>query len=342
MVVLIGLTIAVLVARRLRFTLVLIAAGLLAFGAGTALQALVDSEAVRSAAGLDEYTTPTYPVVLLAVSSAVVLVASAYLTRTARHLVTTLLVLASLAAFLLTLGLSADIIGALALGWGIAAAVRFAVGSPEGTPSVAEVMGALTELGVPVSGPAPHSTSRSGARPASPPRMVGDESDHPLYVVVIGRDASDARLMSKLWRFVWYKDSGPAMFLTRLGELEHRAYLLLRAAQAGVPVAEVVAAGTAGEDDDAVLVTRQQVGRPAAVARRRGDHGRAARAGVDRGRAAARRPSRPRLAQRRQHPRARRRRRRPHGAEPRLHHPHAGAGGAGPGAAPRHHRLARR
>jgi uncharacterized membrane protein YbhN (UPF0104 family) len=52
------------------------------------------------------------------------------------------------------------------------------------------------------------------------------------------------------------------MFLTRLGELEHRAYVLLRAAQAGVPVAEVVAAGTAGEDEDAVLVTRQQLGRP--------------------------------------------------------------------------------
>jgi uncharacterized membrane protein YbhN (UPF0104 family) len=81
-------------------------------------------------------------------------------------------------------------------------------------------------------------------------------------VVVIGRDSSDARLMSKVWRFVWYKDSGPAMYLTRLGELEHRAYVLLRAAQAGVPVSEVVAAGTAGEDEDAVLVTRPQVGRP--------------------------------------------------------------------------------
>ncbi len=259
--VLIGLTIAVLVARRLRFTLVLIAAGLLAFGAGMALQAIVDSEAVRSAAGLDEYSTPTYPVVLLAVSTAVVLVASAYLTRTARHLVTTLVALASLAAFLLTLGLSADIIGALALGWGIAAAVRFAVGSPEGTPSVAEVMGALTELGVPVTDLRLLDEQVWGeARFAA--RMVGDESDHPLSVVVIGRDASDARLLSKLWRFVWYKDSGPAMFLTRLGELEHRAYLLLRAAHAGVPVAEVVAAGTAGEDDDAVLVTRPQVGRP--------------------------------------------------------------------------------
>jgi glycosyltransferase 2 family protein len=259
--VLAGLAIAVLVARRLRFTLVLIAAGLLAFGAGIALQALVDSEAVRDAAGLDDYATPTYPVVSLAIATAVVLVASAYLTRTARHLVVTLLALASLSAFLLTLGLSADIIGALALGWGIAALVRFAVGSPEGTPSVEEVMGALGELGVQVTGLRLLDEQVWGeARFAA--REIEDAGERPLYVVVIGRDASDARLLSKLWRFVWYKDSGPAMFLTRLGELEHRAYVLLRAAQAGVPVAEVVAAGTAGEDEDAVLVTRQQVGQP--------------------------------------------------------------------------------
>ena len=146
--VLIGLTVAVLVARRLRFALILIAAGLIALGLGAALQAVVNSEAARTAAGLDDPATPTYPVILLAVSTAVILVASSYLTRTARHLVMALLAVACLAATLLTLGLSSDVIGALALGWGVAAGVRLAVGSPEGTPSVAEVASALTELGV--------------------------------------------------------------------------------------------------------------------------------------------------------------------------------------------------
>jgi uncharacterized membrane protein YbhN (UPF0104 family) len=122
-------------------------------------------------------------------------------------------------------------------------------------------MGALGELGVQVTGLRLLDEQVWGEAHFAA-HEVGDASERPLYVVVIGRDASDARLMSKLWRFVWYKDSGPAMFLTRLGELEHRAYVLLRAAQAGVPVAEVVAAGTAGEDEDAVLVTRQQVGQP--------------------------------------------------------------------------------
>ena len=137
--VLIGLTVAVLVARRLRFALILIAAGVIALGLGSLLQAAVGSAAIREAAGLDDPQTPVYPVVLLAVSTAVILVASSYLTRTARHLVVALLIVACCSAALLTLGLSADVIGALALGWGVAAAVRLAVGSPAGTPSVAEV-----------------------------------------------------------------------------------------------------------------------------------------------------------------------------------------------------------
>jgi uncharacterized membrane protein YbhN (UPF0104 family) len=259
--VLVGLTVAVLVARRLRFALILIAAGVVALALGALLQAVVGAEAVREAAGLDDPATPTYPVVLLAVSTAVILVASSYLTRTARHLVVALLVVACLSATLLTLGLSADVIGALALGWGVAAAVRFTVGSPAGTPSVAEVASALIELGV-----------RARDLDLTPEQVWGEvrytaveetpegDGGEPLSIVVVGRDASDARLFSKLWRFLWYKDSGPEVSITRLGQLERRAYLLLLAAQAGIPAEHVVAAGTAGEDEDAVLVLREPTG----------------------------------------------------------------------------------
>jgi len=259
--VLIGLTVAVLVARRLRFALILIAAGLVALGLGALLQAVVNSEAARAAAGLDDPATPTYPVILLAVSTAVILVASSYLTRTARHLVVALLAVACLAATLLTLGLSSDVLGALALGWGVAAAVRFAVGSPEGTPSVAEVSSALVELGV-------HARDLDltpeqvwgEVRYTAAEELPNGDAGEPLAVIVIGRDASDARLFSKLWRFLWYKDSGPEVSITRLGQLERRAYLLLLAAQAGIPAEHVVAAGTAGEDEDAVLVLREPTG----------------------------------------------------------------------------------
>ena len=163
--VLIGLTVAVLVARRLRFALILIAAGLIALGLGALLQAVVNSEAARTAAGLDDPSTPTFPVILLAVSTAVILVASSYLTRTARHLVVALLAVACLAATLLTLGLSSDVLGALALGWGVAAAVRFAVGSPAGTPSVAEVASAADRARRPRPRPRPHPGAGVGRGP---------------------------------------------------------------------------------------------------------------------------------------------------------------------------------
>jgi glycosyltransferase 2 family protein len=259
--VLLGLAIAVLVARRLRFALVLTAAGLVALVLGLALQSLVDSAAVRQAAGLDDPSTPEFPVVLLAVATAVILVASSYLTRTARHLLIGLLAMACVSAMLLTIGLTEDVIGGLALGWAVAAGVRFSVGSPEGTPSVEEVDDALRELGV-----------RARDLRLTPEQVWGEvrytateetpagEAVGPLSIIVIGRDASDARLISKLWRFLWYKDSGPQVSLTRLGELERRAYLLLLAAQAGIPVEHVVAAGTAGEDEDAVLVLREPTG----------------------------------------------------------------------------------
>ena len=237
-------------------------------GLGALLQAVVNSEAARTAAGLDDPATPTYPVVLLAVSTAVILVASSYLTRTARHLVMALLAVACLAATLLTLGLSSDVLGALALGWGVAAAVRFAVGSPAGTPSVAEVASAVpTELGVRARDLDLTVEQVWGeVRYTAVEELPNGDAGEPLAIVVIGRDASDAGLFSKLWRFLWYKDSGPEVSITRLGQLERRAYLLLLAAEAGIPAEHVVAAGTAGEDEDAVLVLREPTRGPPARA----------------------------------------------------------------------------
>ena len=75
-----------------------------------------------------------------------------------------------------------------------------------------------------------------------------------LAVLVYGRDAADARLLTKAGRFVLYRDSGPSITLTRLQQVEHEAYLTLRAGQAGVAVPEVAEAGTAGPSKDALLV----------------------------------------------------------------------------------------
>jgi uncharacterized membrane protein YbhN (UPF0104 family)/tRNA A-37 threonylcarbamoyl transferase component Bud32 len=86
----------------------------------------------------------------------------------------------------------------------------------------------------------------------------------PASVVVIGRDGADARLLSKLWRSLMYRDAGPTISVSRSAQLEHRAYMVLMAARAGVPVSDVVIAGAGGRDDLAMLALLDPVGRPLA------------------------------------------------------------------------------
>ena len=96
-------------------------------------------------------------------------------------------------------------------------------------------------------------------------RFVGRDPDgHPASVVVIGRDAADARLFHKVWRALMYRDAGPSISVARSAQLEHHAYLLLLAAKVGVPVSEVVIAAEAGPDDTALLVLLDPAGRPLA------------------------------------------------------------------------------
>src|SRR5262249_50454164 len=144
----------------------------------------------------------------------------------------------------------------VALAWGIAAAFHLAVGTPAATPTVDHVAQALQGLGVSV----------TDLRLAD--RQVWGETRYearapdgaPVSIDVIGRDAADARLFAKLWRAVWYKDSGPTIALTRTQQLEHRAYLLMLAARAGVPVSQVVIARVGGSRELSALVLRGPAG----------------------------------------------------------------------------------
>lgn len=83
-----------------------------------------------------------------------------------------------------------------------------------------------------------------------------------IELAVYGRDASDARMLAKLWRFFLYRDSGPTLILDRMQQVEHEAYLTLMAGRAGVLVPEVLAAGRFGPSNDAALVTRLPDGPP--------------------------------------------------------------------------------
>jgi uncharacterized protein (TIRG00374 family) len=199
-------------------------------------------------AGLD----PSYPVTQFAVTIAVAATALPYLSRPLHRLVTSLVTLASVAAVVNGSALPVNTVSSLAIGWGVAAALHLAAGSPLGLPSAGEITQWITDLGVSVQG-----ITRAPRQTWGVERLTGrDAAGQKIELSVYGRDASDARVLAKLWRFCFYRDSGPAIILDRLQQVEHEAYLTFVAGRAGILVPEVLAAGRFGPSRDAALVTR--------------------------------------------------------------------------------------
>jgi uncharacterized protein (TIRG00374 family) len=193
-----------------------------------------------------------YPVTQLAVTAAVAGTALPYLSRPVHRLVSLLITAAALAAVCGGEALPLNALSSLALGWGVAAALHLAVGSPLGLPSATEIGEWITDLHVTVA-----DIERVPRQVWGVERFAGrDPAGDVVELSVYGRDASDARILAKLWRFCLYRDSGPTLILDRLQQVEHEAYVTMTAGRAGVLVPEVLAAGRFGPSRDAALVTR--------------------------------------------------------------------------------------
>lgn len=159
-----------------------------------------------------------YPVTWLAVAVAVAATALPYLSRPVHRLVWFLVPLAVLAGVCGGAALPVNAISSMAVGWGIAAAVHLAAGSPLGLPSAAGVAEWISDLNVAV-------TDITRAR-----RQVWGSSSSPAAA----RQATTSscrctagtrrtRVLAKLWRFCVYRDSGPTLVLDRLQQVEHGA-----------------------------------------------------------------------------------------------------------------------
>ena len=197
-----------------------------------------------------------FPVTQLAVAMAVALTGLPFLSRPMHRIVGIALALAALSALIGGYGLPFNIAASIVIGWGMAAACHLAVGSPAGLLSAAEVTEAVRDLRVDVRALAPVPGQEWGEQ-----TFAGeDDQGRRLELAVYGRDASDAQWLTKLWRFLIYRDSGPTLMIHRLQQVEHEAYLTLLAGRLGVLVPEVVAAGRCGPSNDAALVTRPPPG----------------------------------------------------------------------------------
>lgn len=245
--------VAALVARRWRLARDMAIAGVAAWFLARLIGVIVVGnssvmQGIDFARRFDE--TPSFPLVRLAVIVAVIAVAAPYLTRPMRRIGQLTILLMALASLYLGTALPDGAFAAVVLGWGIAAIVHLAFGSPGGRPTTVQVSAALQELtGVDAE------VTLAPQQPRYGTIMLSESLDGPWLIRVLGRDEADAQLLAKVGRSILYKDAGPGLHMTRLGAVEHEAYLTLLAERAEVRVPPVVVAGVAGPSA-ALLVIR--------------------------------------------------------------------------------------
>jgi len=205
----------------------------------------------------------TFPVLQVALFMAVATAALPYLSRGLQRIIEIFVALVALAAAVGGHGLPVNLLGSLAIGWAAAVAVRLVFGSPLGLPSAEDVRLLLGELGVhagPVQAVPRQVWGVAKYRASQVADGDGGAPGQPVAVSVYGRDAADAKLLTKAGRFLLYRDSGPSLTITRLQQVEHEAYLTLRAGQAGAAVPEIIDAGVAGPSRDALIVSSWPAG----------------------------------------------------------------------------------
>ena len=198
----------------------------------------------------------SFPVARVAATVGVACAALPYLSRWLQLTTKTAIGLLAVASMVNGSGVPVAVLASLALGWGVAALVHLIFGSPLGLPSIDEVRVLLADLEIAAVDISPVPRQEWGVG-----RFTGRVDGSTVDVSVYGRDSADAQLLAKTARFLFYRDSGPTLALTRRQQVEHEAYLTLMAERAGARVPRVLAAGPAGPAHDALFVTRPPGGR---------------------------------------------------------------------------------
>ena len=202
--------------------------------------------------------TLSFPVLHVAVALSVATAGLPYLSRTVQRLIELIVFLAILATVVAGHGLPVNVLGSMAIGWGVTAAIHLVWGSPLGLPSGEELRAALATIGIDAVSATPTRYQTWGAAHY----VVGTRSGESFLVSFYGRDAADAQLLGKLYRLVAYRNTGPPLSLTRIQQVEHESSVTQLAARSGARVPTVITASAIGPSHDAVLIARAPSGTP--------------------------------------------------------------------------------
>jgi uncharacterized membrane protein YbhN (UPF0104 family)/tRNA A-37 threonylcarbamoyl transferase component Bud32 len=193
-----------------------------------------------------------FPELRLAAVIAVATVISPELIAPLRSALAWLLTLSGLGLLALGAALPSDILAAVAVGLASALLVRVVFGSAAGVPLTQDVRHSLEDLGLELADLRPAAVQEIGSA-----AYVGHATDgRPVHVRVLGRDAQDTQKLARRWRLMAYRDPPRSAPVGRLEQVEHEALATLMAAQAGVPVPEVVLVAL-DSDGYAGIVTRR-------------------------------------------------------------------------------------
>ena len=240
-----AVVVAAIVSRRLRLGVAIASAGLISAGVAVALRQAVGADVADSlaAGGLDvEVGSHLYPAVPLAVAVAMIAAAVPYVTRPLRRGMRVVIGLGCLAAVL-----SGDAI--VLSSWprwrSAGASGRWCTWGSGRRPARRRSVTSATRCSC-LAWRRPTCTStrnRTGVRCATWPPTPTVGAAHRRHRAGRHRRPPAGQGVAGV---VWYRDSGPPLTLTRAQQVEHRAFLLLLAAQADVDGPDVVAMGVAG------------------------------------------------------------------------------------------------
>ncbi len=184
----------------------------------------------------------SFPVLHVALALSVATAGLPYLSRTVQRLIELIVFLTVLATVVAGHGLPANVLGSMAIGWGVTAAIHLGWGSPLGLPSGEELRVALATVGIDAVSAQPTRYQTWGAAHY----VVVTNSGESLVVSFYGRDAADAQFLGKVYRLIMYRNSGPAISLTRLQQVEHESSVTQLAARSGARVPQVISASRSG------------------------------------------------------------------------------------------------